>query len=166
MDVSKLPKLSQTDPPPPVEDHTPQPGKFQSSTAAEIWLPVALGVILLLMYPRWLQWATSRIFGTRFSEFMLDGAVVPYQTLPDFWSDLGTTSFGIVLIVEGIALALSRSRHVLWFSFGLICAATGYNFIWLIVSFSKHGLAIISAFAVVFGVYIAMSLWSRLSEMR
>ena len=74
--------------------------------------------------------------------------------------------FGIVLIVEGIALVLARKRAVVWGAFVLTVIATAYNIIYLITSYSQHGLALVSALAGLFGVYIAMYQWKMLQMTR
>lgn len=171
MDLSKLPRLSETDkqtPPPPEQTLPPQqpvapPPMPAAAVGPEAWFSIGIGIILLLMFPRFLQWASSRVFGTNFNEFVTpDGIIVPYPQVPAFWMDLGPTLFGIVLILEGIAMILARSRSVVWFAFVLTVIATGYNIIYLFMSYSTQGLALISAFAGLFGVYIAMYQWRML----
>jgi hypothetical protein len=182
MDLSKLPKLSKTNeaqqldaqmrPPPPMESSAaqpePQPAKvtyvWSSQTAAaggwsETWLSIGIGIFLLLFQPRFLQWLSSRLLHTHFDEFLdADGNIVPYQTLPEFWSDLGPTLFGIVFIVDGL-LIFSRRRELYWTAFGLTIVATVYNLVWCIGSYSKYGFAPISFLAVIFGGFIAIAQW-------
>src|SRR5688572_15728443 len=127
MDISKLPRMSETGkhtPPPqtatdaeqshipPARGAVPASSVYKrSSPGPEIWFSIAIGVILLLMYPRFLQWVCAQLFGTHFNPFVMpDGTVIPYPQVPEFWGDLGPTLFGIVLIVEGLALAFSRRR--------------------------------------------------------
>jgi hypothetical protein len=193
MDVSKLPKLSDTQKQQqaeaaaasseaPLESGAPSsvitaetaPRSDGSrhdvdalaSSTADVWISLAIGALLLLMYPRFLQWLSWRLFGTNFNQFLdQNGAIVPYTQVPEFWGDLGPTLFGVVLIVEGLALALMRKRGVMMLAFGLTIIATAYNAIYLIMSFNKYGLAIISAMAVAFGVYIAMYQWKLIKVM-
>ena len=195
MDISKLPKLSETQkeqqaqaaadaqiataqPVDPVEPAPPRdvaPVAYAQnaraepidSTAGDVWISIAIGAILLLLYPRFLQWVSWRLFGTNFNQFLdqQTGAVVPYTQVPAFWSDLGPTLFGVVLIVEGIALALARRLGVMMFAFGLTVIATAYNAIYVAMSFNRFGFAIISALAVIFGVYIAMYQWKLIQSM-
>jgi hypothetical protein len=176
MDLSKLPRLSETDkhapqPPDPESLLDPQPADRPpvvspmpaATVGPEAWFSIGIGVILLLMFPRFLQWASSRVLGTHFNEFVLsDGTIVPYPQVPTFWMDLGPTLFGIVLILEGVALVLARNRLVVWFAFVLTVAATAYNIGYLVMSYSTQGLALVSAFAGLFGVYIAMYQWRML----
>ena len=51
------------------------------------------------------------------------------------------------------------------FAFCLTVVATAYNVIYLVMSFNRFGLALISAFAVAFGVYIAMYQWKLIQLM-
>jgi hypothetical protein len=181
MDISKLPRMSETNkhaaPPPapaPAEREMQDPSARAAPVAEtyepvspgpEIWLSIAIGSILLLMYPRFLQWVFSELFGTHFNPFVRpDGTIVPYPQVPEFWADLGVTLFAVVLIIEGVALAFSRRRAILWAAFVLTVSATVYNFAYLVTSYSKYGLAIISALAVVFGVYIALYQWKLLNR--
>jgi len=164
MDLSKLPKMSETPRPPATVEPMTTSRKSEAipASAAEAWISIAVGVIMLLMYPRFLQWIFSRLFGTNFNEFMLDGAVVPYPQVPEFWSDLGPTSFGVVLIIEGLILGLAPKRPLVWFAFVLTVGVVLYNLIYVVTSYSRYGLALISAIAVAFGVYIAMHQWRLL----
>ena len=189
MDVSKLPKLSDTQKEQkaqeanasaapaatvaPVEpmavqqvDRPHQHTHELASSSADVWISLAIGALLLLMYPRFLQWLSSRLFGTHFNPFLdAAGNVVPYTKVPEFWGDLGPTLFGVVLIVEGLALALMRKRGVMMLAFGLTVIATAYNAIYLIMTYNTYGLAIVSALAVAFGVYIAMYQWKLIKIM-
>src|SRR4051794_40132835 len=104
MDVSKLPRLSNTEPPANSESSPPQPvapvQTEPASNPADVWISLAVGVIMLLMFPRFLQWVSSKLFHTNFVPFtMSDGTIVPYTQVPEFWGDLGPTLFAIVLIV-------------------------------------------------------------------
>jgi hypothetical protein len=168
MDLSKLPKLSETprpasqpEPSPPPQESAPHP-----LSSAEGWVSMGIGIIFLVMFPRFLQWVASRLFGTNFNEFMLDGNIVPYPQVPEFWSDLGITLFSIVLIIEGIILALSPKRPLIWIAFALTTAAAIYNLIYVVTSYSRFGLAVVSAVAVVIGGYIAIIHWNMLKSPR
>ncbi len=181
MDLSKLPKLSktseaqqqdaQTRPPAPTESsaaqpETPPPYLYAQTSPitpaggwSETWLSIGIGVFLLLFQPRFLQWLSSRMFHTHFDEFMdANNNIVPYQTLPEFWSDLGPTLFGIVFIIDGL-LIFTRRRELYWAAFGLTIAATAYNLVWCFGSYSKYGFAPISFLAVIFGGFIATAQW-------
>ncbi len=181
MDMSKLPHLSQTkkgEAPASLVDAPPLPppdpsaiaarfdredrGAMRASVGAEVWISIAVGVILLLMFRRLPQYLSSVMFGTFFAPYAnADGTIVPYTSTPDFWSDLGVTSFAIILIIEGLALAMARKRSVVWAALALTCLVTAYNLGYLVLTL-RNGLAMISAFAVAFGVYIALQQWNLL----
>jgi hypothetical protein len=224
MDLSKLPRLSKTDAPPPADPPAPggpnpPPGGFEPVMAAttsapaagycacgaplgagarfcdscgarvesagaaptrpleyrgpdvgvgaEIWISVAVGALLLLMQPRLFQFLSHRLFGTFFSPYIdsQTGAEVPYTAQMDFWSDLGITLFALALILEGVAIGFARKRWVVKGAFGLTVLTTFYNLGYLVTTFGR-GIAILSAFAVAFGVYIALVQWKMLEATR
>ncbi|HEV2296279.1 MAG TPA: hypothetical protein VGR35_20710 [Tepidisphaeraceae bacterium] len=189
MDMSKLPRLSQTnkdDAPTPVaadtvtappmaakpagedvyEGRRYDPRHYDPGIGGEVWISIAVGAILLLMFRRLMQYVFHLLFGTYFAPYLMpDGTEVPYTSTPDFWSDLGITAFAFVLIFEGIALAIGRRRPgVILFALVLTVLATLYNLGFLIMTFSR-GFPLISAFAVAFGVYIALYQWNLLKSM-
>jgi hypothetical protein len=137
-----------------------------AGSGAEVWLSVAIGALLLLMQPRLLQFLSHKLFGTFFSPFLDENNnEVPYTAQMAFWSDLGITLFAFVLILEGLAIAFARRRGVVALAFGLTVATTAYNLAYLVYTFSS-GVAILSAFAVAFGVYIAIFEWRLLQQLR
>jgi hypothetical protein len=171
MDLSKLPKLSNTPQPPtpenpPMDDPSPtaNPPSLGRSLI-DVWISVGVGVFLLLWQPRFLQWLFSRLFHTHFDEFMLDGNIVPYQTLPEFWSDLGPALFAIVLIADGL-LILTRRRALVWAAFVLTLATTAFNLVWCVESYWKYGFAPLSFLAVIIGGWIMATQWRMLQPNR
>ena len=213
MDVSKLPKLSQTPAPPnsgassPADGDIPHPppaiaaatshrpewcrkchapnapnsrfcascgaglggptGAAPVEVGAEAWVSMAVGAILLLLQPRLLQFLSHKLFGTYFAPYVMeDGTVVPYTAQLDFWSDLAITAFALVLIVEGIALIFARRPAVVLGAFLLTVAATLGNLLYLVLTFGSYGLALYSALAVIFGVYIAIYQWRMWQALR
>jgi hypothetical protein len=193
MDLSKLPRRSTTAPAPPAGycacgaplragarfcdscgapvAAAPDQRAFSTGadvgTGAEVWLSVAIGALLLLMQPRLLQFLSHKLFGTFFSPYIdpETGSEVPYTAQLDFWSDLGITLFAFVLILEGLAIAFARRRGVVALAVGLTVLTTAYNLAYLAYTFSS-GVAILSAFAVAFGVYIAIFEWRLLQQLR
>ncbi|HEY2587072.1 MAG TPA: hypothetical protein VGI81_15100 [Tepidisphaeraceae bacterium] len=179
MDLSKLPRLSKTETPAPNENHAVEPSPDPPPAARpvvsheprtghgpEAWISLVIVAFLLFMYPRFLQWASSRIFHTHFGEFMLDDKVVPYQTVPEFWMDLGPVLFGIVLLLDGIVLLAMRRRGLVAVVFVLTVLATLYNLGYMVLSFGRYGFAPISFLATAFGAYIAWFQWRILKEGR
>jgi len=177
MDLSKLPKLSNTPKPPdstPPNSESPPPSSRQvdygpepTSVGLEAWISIAVGAFLLLMYPRFLQWLSHRAFGTNFNPFVdAAGNVVPYSQVPAFWSDLGPVLFGVVLILEGLVMAFIRRTALVAIVLTLTAIATFYNLVYLVMSYGRYGLAPISFLAVAFGFYICMYQWKYLRQRR
>jgi hypothetical protein len=181
MDLSKLPKLSKTQEtrrlemdkqspegePPAAQPEPPQADVTYASSSqpapaggwSETWLSIGIGIFLLLYQPRFLEWLSSRMFHTYFNEFRDDANnIVPYQTLPEFWSDLGPTLFGLVLIIDGLVI-FTRIREIYWVAFGMTVATTAFNLVWCIGSYSNYGFAPISFLAIIFGGFIATAQW-------
>jgi len=196
MDLSKLPRLSQSEAPPPSEE-APPPAEAAKPAAApvavapypgalrpglmEAWISIGVGVILLLVVPTTLQYFSSKVFHTHFApygdperpppakvDYLLfsDGTTttkVYYRDTVTFWSDLAVTAFSLVLILDGILMVRARSVAVIGFALCLTLAATLGNLVYLVSTYSSNGIAILSALAVLFGGYIAMSQWGMLS---
>jgi hypothetical protein len=178
MDLSKLPKLSQTPSPPVDTDTVPQPSKSppaiinyerrgqEASPLAEVWISIVIGLILLVMYPTMIKYVSSRLFGTAFAPFELDGTVIPYpKVYPQFWSDLCITAFAFVLILEGVALAMLRKRWIVMFAFGLTITTTLLNVGFVLATFATYGPPIVSLLASAFGGYIAIYQWRLLRSL-
>ena len=179
MDMSKLPRLSQSPAPPLNDVSEAPPGDADPGVApgppagyalepagygGDAWLSIAIGALLLLVFHRLIQYLAHVIFGTYFAPYeMPDGTQVSYLSTLDFWSDLGITAFALVLIVEGLALAVSRRRAVVAAALGLTVLATLYNLGYLVATLN-HGVALMSALAVIFGLYIASQQWNLLKR--
>lgn len=147
-------------------------------TGAEAWISIGLGILLLFVYPTLVLFAASKTIHTHFAPYAdgkggwtdaavmndVNGNVVarrPYlRTTPDnqpnFPSDLVVTLFALALILEGIALLASRRRGVVMLALVITGAATLLNLWYLVATFRQQGLAIISALAVLFGVYMVI----------
>ena len=190
MDISKLPKLSNS-PAPPNNDEPPagaippppepcKPVHSPLTVAAEAWISIGLGLLLLWFFPNTLKYLSSKLFGTTFAPFAnptrpfparcnfilyTDGTQIFYRDLITFWSDAAITAFALVLILDGIVLAWIRRPAVLMLTFCLTVAAVLGNLFYLIKTFDQ-GLPIVSALAVIIGGYIAMTQWARLQTLR
>src|SRR5262245_32114484 len=173
MDLSKLPKLSQT--PSQTEQPAPEQSPAQEpdfckqcglplrkgarfcdacgsptgaldygtqrpapGTAADAWISIALGVILLFIGPRLIQYLLSpSTFPQKWSFSDPTGAPLAYTQTVFFWGDIALTSFALVLIVEGIALMLGRRAWVVGGAFVLTTSVTFLNLIYVIVMMQK-----------------------------
>ena len=178
MDVSKLPKLSQSDVPPPalVEPEGQRPIQFApANRVAEAWISIAVGIILLLYTPQTLEYFSSKFFHTRFTPYIdpttdppspvyyaiyTDGSKIYYRDSPVFWRDLVVTAFALVLIIDGCLMVRARRPVVVMAALSLTVITSVANLIYVVATYNTYGLAPVCALAVVFGVYIAISQWS------
>jgi hypothetical protein len=178
MDLSKLPRLSETDKnaPPPQYQKVPTQSETLHYAAPdpvpagpEAWFSIVVGLILQLMSTRFWSFAFSKLFGSAFTWTFSDanGAPITYSQTVFFMGDLAMVLFGLVLIFEGVVFLFSRNRMLVMVAFALTCAATGFNLVYLVQMMSKgYGLQIMSALAVAFGGYIAMTQWKMLAGAR
>jgi hypothetical protein len=172
MDVSKLPKLSDTQkqqqseaPPVDVEPierpaaYTAPPATPTPVGGAEAWLSIAIGAILLFMNTRFLSYVFSR---STFSWTFNDAAGNPldYTRTVFFWGDLALVTFALVLIAEGLILGLVPRKALVLLAFVFTVATTILNFCYVAyMSTNGYGFQLMSALAVAFGVYIAAFEW-------
>lgn len=175
MDISKLPKLSQT--PKPADNSTPDtpaekapPATLPPATVAppqpstaDVFLSVAIGVIILLMAPRFLQFLSSMMFHTAFTWTFTDGNGQPldYSKTVFFWGDLALTLFALVLVVDGLLL-LSRSRLAIVMAFSLTCLSTLLNIGFVVAMFGSYGFQVFSGLAGAIGIYLMITQWNLL----
>lgn len=185
MDLSKLPRMSETPPPPsPVHEpdpHSPaaHPGNVYDTPRvgggfAEGWISIAIGVILLFAYPYTWQWLLSLASGYRapFLPITLydpnTGVTteISYTQSTFFFGHLCVFAFALVLIFDGLIL-FTRRTSLMTIAFAVTIVATFMNFIYLIQStMSGAGFQIIPALAVAFGIYIALHQWRLIAMMR
>jgi len=193
MDVSKLPKFSQTPSPPPeqtpnasdatqaapaypmhYENRPPKPG-----LGAEIWLSAAIGLILMFVGGRFLMWAIATMSGKHFATGVNWTAGEKAGTEVDYWELMGYPAltecaiflFGFALVLEALVLAAAVSkfgtgakRLLVGFALLITVSATVFNIFVSAVLFRSGVMPIISLLAVAFGVYIAAYEW-RLFQM-
>src|SRR5688500_2276863 len=165
MDLSKLPRMSETPPPAPAQTTPPQAPPPQEyfdpapSVAAEAWISIDIGSILLLVSPYTLQWMISLIssykppFLTITSTDFQTGAVseVPYTSSVFFFSHLCVFAFALVMIISGLVL-FTRKASLVWLAFAFTLVATLMNLIYVIkATMAGEALPILSALAVAFG---------------
>ena len=190
MDLSKLPRLSETSkdqPPPPSGSDVAQPATANPApspvpaaryaepvaigNAADAWIAIGVGAIVVLMSPRILKYIfySSDRFAQQVGTFTVNGQLAPYTHTYFFWSDLALVSFGLTMIVEGLVLAFARKPSTVLIALSLTILATAINAIFLIAMMvlpDGFGLQLFSALAVIFGVYIAMYQWNLLKAVR
>jgi hypothetical protein len=194
MDLSKLPKLSGeapadppaiADPPPSLADNPParavEPLTYAAavsapfSAAADIWVSLIIGLLLLYVGRSFAQFALASMTGKPFHtgvEWTAGAAQtgeVPYFQLEGYtaWSDTGIFLFGLVLLLDAIVLALTaripgRARPVLWFAAAMTAACVLSNAILCVLMFSAGITPLASVVAVAVGGWIFLDQWRLL----
>jgi hypothetical protein len=171
MDLSKLPKLSQT--PKPPEENPPQqsepPGQrtgdprvARMMAGPEAWIGLAIGLILLLMQQRFLGFVFRRDIGTFLDE---KGQTIAYTQTIFFLNDVGLAVFGVALMLDGVLLLAAKPWSV---ALGLVVTviACVLNLYTVVRLYSGYGLQVLPALAVAFGVYTAMFQWKVMLSLR
>jgi hypothetical protein len=193
MDLSKLPKFSQS-PPPPAEEkadaateqsamppaaipvdygHSPSPG-----IGAEVWISVIIGLIFLMIGWNFARYTgcvlTGQVYHTNvnWTAGPKAGSEVKYTELEGsvFWNDSAMFLFGLALVMEAaVLLAVHANAR---FAKPLIAAgwflaffATAYNVVVAAILFQAGVMPLMSLLAVAFGGYMAMYLWKMLQAM-
>lgn len=195
MDLSKLPRLSQskgqtpTDPLPAAQELPeaapvpPLPAAFESERptaigeVGNIWLSLIIGVVVMLMGWGFAQWATATLLGRPFESgyHWEDGrpvaywdVVVPYHQAI---SDSALFLFGLACVLEAAAMAAGYARprmRTVTVSVALLITvlATVYNVVACAVLFKDGITPLLSLLAVGFGGYMAFAEWGMLRERR
>ena len=174
MDLSKLPKLSQTPQPPsepavpPVPPPPAQPvvaadirAPLMAPRLAEAWFSIAIGLIVLFVFPHTFQYLHNpAAFQQNNPVNDAQGNPLPYAHSEFFWSDMGMAVFGVVLLIEGIALLVALRRPVILAVFFLTAAAGLLNLYVVIRTYNVIGFQLFCAVAVAISGYMALSQWS------
>jgi len=174
MDMSKLPRLSNTPTPPtpepkpearpaPIPDYGRAPAPL--SGIAEAWLSFVIAAFLLFMYPNLLKYLHHP--GNQFDATdSTTGANIPYLQSAFFKMDLGITIFAAVLAIDGLVLLLPRRAWLLMTLLAVTLATAVLN-IWVVwTSYGLVGLAVAPALAVALSGYMALVQFAALAEMR
>ena len=186
MDISKLPKLSETPRPPSDEPGTwPRiddvlAGSRAESVAgigAEVWLSAVVGVVFLLVGRRFAAYALSLLAHAPFHTNVnwlsgpKAGQEVAYRELEGFvfYNESAMFLFGLALLLEALMLAviharLAFSRPVIALALLIAIIATGYNLVVALMLFSTGVLPLFSLLAIAFGGYIVMHEWRLLQS--
>jgi hypothetical protein len=148
---------------------------FAPGAGPEVWISIALGLLLLFLAPNAMKWASSKVLHTKFTPYvdpiteqpvdyvlMTDGTKVNYRNRIEFWNDWAITAFALALILEGVALVFSRRPLVVLLALLVTVAATLANLIYLVATYNTYGIALLSALAVIFGTVIAVYEWRLL----
>ena len=175
MDLSKLPKLSktgqsrpgseQTEPvPPPLDSERKMPPAIG---LAEAWISIALGVLLLFIFPNTLSYVHSpAVFEQNNSVTDAQGNTIPDTKSAYFWTDLGVTIFALALIVEGIVLAAARTIAPLMFAFCLTVFAAVFNVVVIAHAYPLIGFPVVCGLGVAVLGYMALTQWRLIGVLR
>jgi hypothetical protein len=179
MDLSKLPRMSQT-PAPPATPEPPQaetaPHDYgiheRASVGPEIWISAIIGLIFLLIGRNFASYlahvATGRTYHTNVNWVAGPkvGTEVSYPELQGhvMMNDSAMFLFGLALVLEAaVFLALGMNwrlqRPLIYVGFAVAALATIYNAIVAVILFNDNVLPIFSLLAVAFGGYAALFLW-------
>jgi hypothetical protein len=195
MDLSKLPKLSDTksqtpaeDTPQPVADQIPAPPGYQpmayrpQGIGGEIWISLIIGILLAYMGRDFARFVSTRFthetFHTNFTWPDDDpngraGQEVAYFDLQNCqaWSDMGIFLFGLILLFEAAAKTFivikpgNVSRAVLMLAILLTLLGVVLNVIACLKMFSVQITPLLSGLAVAFGGWILFDEWITLQRM-
>lgn len=182
MDLSKLPKLSDTprpaaqpDPTPadkPADTYAAAPVPSRPGAGAEAWLSIVLGILLILMNIRFANYVFATLTGSEFHTNVnwtsgeLAGQEVKYWDLQGLtaWTECALFLFGLAMVFEGLVLLLICSQRqprasAIALALLITVAATALNLIVSVRLFALGVLPLMSGLAVAFGGYIAAYEW-------
>jgi len=188
MDMSKLPRLSNTPSPPPDVGEEPaiattgtsrilDPSSESMLMKMEVWLCIVLGIIFMLLGRDFGIYCLSILFhhpyhtGVNWLEGPLAGQEVAYPDLSGFviWTDASLFLFGLATFFEGIVLFASDSaarlrRPLLHLAFAITVLAVTFNLLACAKLMTNGVIPIFSLLATAFGIYIAMFEWALLKN--
>ena len=187
MDMSKLPRLSQSPQPPP-QPQSPQeqqsgtqpdrPVDFgraeRIGTGAEIWISAAIGLILMLVGRQFgtylISLVTHEAFHTNvtWTSGPKAGQEVSYPELQGFvmLTDASMWLFGLTMVFDAAILFFAGGRRA-WLvvvGFGLTVAVCVFNGFVCAKLFSAGVTPIMSLMALAFGIYMSIYQWGLLKE--
>lgn len=187
MDMSKLPKFSDTPQPPAnqpdekrEEPNSHPMGKdLQMGYGPEIWLSFVIGVLLMLMGRSFASFVIAKITGHPYhtgfnwTEGPMIGQEVSYFDLQGFpaLTETGLFLFGLALVLEGFAIMLALSRvggklAVVGTALVIATAATAFNLYVVIRLLTNNTIPTFALLAVAFGGYMCLFLWKLLRALR
>jgi hypothetical protein len=186
MDLSKLPRLSETDRHAPAPEPPPEPARVldyghasAEPMGAQIWLSAILGVVFLMMGWNFARFLGAKMMGRAFDTGVTwttgakSGQPVDYFDLQGYtaYTDASLFLFGLALVMEAAVMAFARrntrgARALVTLSFVLIAGMTLFNIIVAGMLLQSGVMPIFSVLAVAFGGFMSMSAWQQLTQMR
>ncbi len=182
MDLSKLPKLSQTqqqeaqragEAPSPSQQQQPQVVErvvyveHATSGGPEAWISFAMGALILFMNPTLLQYLlmSPASFAKIYSVTDENGQPLAYPKSVFFPKDIAITAFCLILILDGLVVLFARKPTIIWIALVLTIAAVIANLGFVLYAFNKgYGMQILPLIAVMYGVYIAIFQWRLIKK--
>jgi len=193
MDVSKLPRLSETDKhaPPPAQTPSevgqvaPSPAdrsmpvqRVSAGVGAEVWLSLIIGIVLMMIGQSFARYSFAKLRGQPFHTNVKwaagpkEGQEVEYFELEGFtaWTDTGIFLFGLAMVLEAAMLTaiysrLGGKRALTGFALFVTILATGLNVYVCVKLFGVGIMPLMSAMAVAFGGYMAIYEWRLLQQL-
>lgn len=185
MDLSKLPKLSETPAPPepisPAPSQTPARNTLpidDGMVGAEVWLSAIIGLVFLLLGRNFALYLFSLIThrpyhtAVNWTSGAHAGEEVAYPDLVGYvmYTDASMFLFGLALLFEAIILAAVHSRirskkPLVLIALLVAVVATALNLIVALMLFSAGILPLFSLLAVAFGGYIVAHEWRMLQAL-
>jgi hypothetical protein len=175
MDLSKLPKLSETDkhaPPPasaqpPNLDYVP-PARAREELVAgpEVFINVVIGLILIYMGWPIFDYLIHLTGARPFKYPVTDAAGNPmsYPHTVFFWMNIGVALFGVALVLYGL-LGRSANRAISGAVLMLLALAAAVCAYATIASMSVIGLQLLPALCAAFALYLGMYQWKRFNPL-
>jgi hypothetical protein len=125
---------------------------------AEAWFSIAIGLIVLFVFPSTFEYLHSPAqFEQKNPVTDPQNNPIPYIHSEFFWSNLGMTVFGVVLLIEGITLLVALRRPVVLTLSALTAAAGLFNLYVVIRTYDVIGFQLFCAIAVAISGYMALS---------
>ena len=188
MDLSKLPKLSDSPPPPPAPETEPAaqpttlPHRHQDlgvSIGAEVWIGVIFGLIFIMLGINFAKYSFAVLTGREYHtnvnwmEGEKAGTEVKYPELVGdaIWNDSSLFLFGVALVLEAIVMAIAGTgvkfkRPLVGLAVLIAAAATLLNLIAAGKMFNDGIMPLMSLLAVAFGGYMTIYLWKLHQQLR
>jgi hypothetical protein len=189
MDLSKLPRLSETDKhagaPPPTQP-APASQSYEARPArprgagigAQVWLSLIIGAILMMVGQNFAKYCIAKATGREYHTNVTwtsgpkAGQEVQYFELSGYtaWTDTGIFLFGLAMVLEAALLAIIFSpmggkRLLAGVALGVTVLATVLN-LWVSIMLLGAGIIpLMSGLAVAFGGYMAMYEWQLLQSL-
>jgi hypothetical protein len=176
VDLSKLPKLSQTQQTPP-ESNVPPPAPVAPfpmagpGIGADVWFNTVIGLLVLYLGKTFGAYLWARLTGQTFHTGIQwtsgdqAGQEVPYSQVQGYamLSDASLFFFGMVILMEAMVkawfgIAGRAPRVVVMFALALAVATLGLNLFVCFKVLTSGAVPIISGLAVAYAGYIVMDL--------